>query len=54
MKFDQKQFHKANNTVQILIILGILIALDLISLISSWITKAFPGLYEIENLIKIK
>jgi len=37
-----------------LIILGILIALDLISVISKWITIAFPGLYEIENLIKIK
>ncbi|PJC01423.1 MAG: hypothetical protein CO073_03605, partial [Candidatus Komeilibacteria bacterium CG_4_9_14_0_8_um_filter_36_9] len=30
MKFDQKQFHKANNTVQILIILGIFIVINVL------------------------
>ncbi len=37
-----------------LIILGILIAFDLISVISSWITRAFPGLSNIEGLLQGK
>ncbi len=37
-----------------LVILGILIALDLLSVISSWVTRLFPGLAEIEGVIKVK